>query len=311
MESIIPEKYNNNNENKIIALSLNELLCINLPPREYLLCPWLPKAGICMVYAKRGVGKTFFALEVAMAIACGANYLSFQALSPAKVLYIDGEMPANTMQLRLKEIEKRIKPSASMIQPFFITPDLQPDFMPNLSTLEGQHLIQQYVDAADLIIVDNLSTLGGSGRENEAESWITFQRWALFLRKRGKSVLFIHHAGKNGNQRGTSKREDILDTVIRLQHPANYNPSMGACFELHFEKTRNIFGENTKPMLCKLTETGWTYEPLKNDHFQEVIKLFNDGYSQSEIAEILKISKGYVSKLVQRGQLEGYINIKN
>ena len=183
------------------AISLSEFLSMNLPPRENLLEPWLPKSGLCMVYAKRGVGKTFFALEVAMTVAYGAKFLSFNAPTPVKVLYIDGEMPANTMQKRLAEIEKRMAVNKEMIQPLIITPDLQGDFMPDLSTIAGQESIRQYTEWADLIIVDNISTLGGSGKENEAESWIPLQQWALALRKQGKSVLFIHHAGKNGMQR--------------------------------------------------------------------------------------------------------------
>ncbi|MBX9704535.1 MAG: AAA family ATPase [Silvanigrellaceae bacterium] len=45
---------------KIQAINLTEFLNKKLAPREYLLAPWLPRAGLCMVYAARGVGKTFF-----------------------------------------------------------------------------------------------------------------------------------------------------------------------------------------------------------------------------------------------------------
>ena len=38
-------------------------------------------------------------------------------------------------------------------------------------------------------------------------------------RRRGMAVLLIHHAGKSGDQRGTSAREDIMDTVISLRRP--------------------------------------------------------------------------------------------
>ena len=66
------------------------------------------------------------------------------------------------------------------------------------------------------MILDNLSALCVSGKENEGESWLPVQRWALRLRQRGISVLFVHHAGKGGAQRGTSRREDLLDVVINL-----------------------------------------------------------------------------------------------
>src|SRR5690606_22821709 len=116
------------------------------------------------------------------------------------------------------------------IQLIFITPDLQSGLMPNLSTLEGRLAISKYVNECDLVIVDNISTLCHQGKENEAESWIPMQEWALKLRRLGISVLFIHHAGKSGQQRGTSKREDILDTIIKLKHPSDYEANMGACF---------------------------------------------------------------------------------
>ena len=36
----------------------------------------------------------------------------------------------------------------------------------------------------------------------------------LAHRRAGRSVLFMHHAGKGGQQRGTSKREDALDVAL-------------------------------------------------------------------------------------------------
>jgi putative DNA primase/helicase len=86
------------------------------------------------------------------------------------------------------------------------------------------------------------------GKENESESWAPIQEWILSLRRRGISVLFVHHAGKGGAQRGTSKREDVLDTVIVLRHPDNYSPSDGARFEVHLDKARGVYGEQAQPL---------------------------------------------------------------
>lgn len=294
----------------LVTVALNDFLLMDLPPREYLLEPWLPKAGICMVYAKRGVGKTFFALEIAMAVAFGDTFLSFKAPKPARVLYIDGEMPANVMQERLCKIMGRMTPNIEIQQPLIITPDLQQDFMPDLSTEEGKDAIRPYTDNADLIIIDNISTLGGCSKENEAQSWFPFQQLALELRRQGKSVLFIHHAGKSGTQRGTSKREDILDTSILLKHPSDYEPSSGACFELHFEKSRGMVGESVNPIYCWLTDDGWKYEVLEDSNYHRVIDLANQGLSQTEVATELELSKGYVSKLFKRGKTLGGINAK-
>ncbi len=47
---------------KLIAIGINDFLLKKLPPREFIIQPCLPKQGLVMIYAKRGVGKTYFAL---------------------------------------------------------------------------------------------------------------------------------------------------------------------------------------------------------------------------------------------------------
>ncbi len=168
-------------------------------------------------------------------------------------------------------------------------------------------MIAEHVENVDLIIVDNISTLCGHGRENEAESWLPIQAWALQQRRQGKSVLFIHHAGKNGTQRGTSKREDTLDTVIKLKRPNHYVPTMGACFELSFEKARGIVGNEVATILCHLKDDGWHFEPIEETSYQQVIELFKSGYKQREIVDELKLSKSYVSKIVAKARSKGDI----
>jgi hypothetical protein len=71
-----------------------------------------------------------------------------------------------------------------------------------------------------VIFVDNISTLARTGRENEAES--TSAGVGARAATRGRSVVFVHHAGKGGAQRGTSRREDVLDSVIALRRPQDY-----------------------------------------------------------------------------------------
>ncbi len=289
------------------AVKLGDFLSMELPPRENIIDPWLPRGGLVMVFAKRGVGKTYFALELAMAVANGGKFLSFQAPRPARVLYLDGEMPANVMQARLKEIKNRIQQSENMIEPIFVTPDLQDDFMPDLGTSEGRESLRKLTKEADLIIVDNLSTLCGSVKENDADAWLDMQQWGLQLRRQGKSVMFIHHAGKGGLQRGTSKREDILDTVISLRHPTDYEASMGACFEIHFEKSRGMVGDSVNPIYCKLTEEGWQYDALEQSSYIRVVALANEGLKQTDIAQELGLSPGQISKLVKRAKTSGDI----
>ena len=92
------------NEKAMRVISLNDFLQMQFPERENILSPFLPEQGLCMIYAKRGIGKTHIALGIAYAVAIGGSFLKWFALKPRKVLYIDGEMPASVMQERLKKL---------------------------------------------------------------------------------------------------------------------------------------------------------------------------------------------------------------
>src|ERR1700704_5475076 len=78
-------------------------------------------------------------------------------------------------------------------------------------------------------------------------SWLPVQSWALRHRRLGRAVAMLHHAGKGGGQRGTSRREDVLDTVVSLRRPSDYSPDQGARFEVHFEKARGFHGQAAQP----------------------------------------------------------------
>lgn len=310
---IVKEFISKSRASSLTVISITDFLQRKFPPRKNLLSPWLPEQGICMIHAQRGVGKTFVSLGVACAVAAGDKFLLWEAPEPAGVLFLDGEMPAVALQERLQaytaEMKQGIITSLSIL-----TPDLQQNGMPNIGTVEGQEAISRYItDKIKLIIVDNISSLVSYGKENEAEGWVPIQTWALKLRTQGKSVLFIHHSNKSGGQRGTSKREDILDTVINLRHPPGYSPEDGACFEVHFEKNRGIQGNDVKPFEAKLTNgqdgsIKWETRSLSDSTYVKVVSLSKEGLSQKEIAEELGKHKSTISRCFQKAREVGDVN---
>ena len=76
----------------LVVYSLDELLELKIPKRQYLLSPWLQSQGLCMIYTKRGFGKTWIALEIAYTVASGGQFFSLEGENPAGVHYIDGEI---------------------------------------------------------------------------------------------------------------------------------------------------------------------------------------------------------------------------
>jgi putative DNA primase/helicase len=298
-------------QRKIVPVSIGDFLSLEFPPRPQLLSPWLPSQGLTMVFAYRGVGKTHFALGVAYAVSSGGSFLGWQAPAPVGVLYIDGEMPGPVMQERLSAIitSNDKEPAAPFI---LLTPDLQPQGMPRIDTEEGQEAVEGIItDDIKLIVVDNISTLSGA-KENEADGWTPIQEWALRQRSKGRSVLFVHHSGKGGQQRGTSRREDVLDTVIALRRPVDYLPDQGAVFEVHFEKARGIYGDDVKSIEATLftDDQGrmhWLTQTVEAGNFDRIVQMANDGMKQGEIATELNLHKSNVSRHLKRAKAEGLV----
>src|SRR6516164_5313538 len=86
------------------AVGINEFLALDIPPREMLLAPILPERSLAMLYAPRGLGKSWLALSIGLAVASGAPHLRWSAPRQRNVLYVDGEMPLVSLQERLKAI---------------------------------------------------------------------------------------------------------------------------------------------------------------------------------------------------------------
>lgn len=297
--------------NSLVVCDAHDLLTCELPERKILLSPWLLSQSLTMLYAWRGVGKTHAAIGIAYALASGGEFLGWTAENPVPVLYIDGEMPGAALKERVARVITSSDKEAARDSLRFVTPDMQPDgIMPNLGEREGQDAIEQVIGDAEVIVLDNLSCLVRSGKENEAEGWQPVADWGLRQRAQGRSVLFIHHSGKGGQQRGTSKREDLLDTSILLKRPADYRADEGARFEVHFEKARSLYGEDVEPFEAKL-ETSldgkqiWTTRTVSGAADMQMIELAELGLTQADIARELGCNRSTVLRALRKAQAEG------
>jgi hypothetical protein len=286
-------------------LTLAEFFSLTIKPRGMVLDPIIPEKGLAMVYAVRGTGKTYLVLGIAYAVATGTQFLKWKAPHARRVLLVDGEMPAAALQERLAKVVQgaTAEPADDMLT--IISGDLiEEGGVGNLADPKVQAELEPHLDGVELLILDNLSSLTAVIRDNDADSWNPIQAWLLRLRRRGISVLIVHHAGKGGEQRGTSRREDVLDTSISLRRPSDYVPTEGARFEVHLEKARGVHGEPAKPFEAKLEERGstavWTMRDIDVANLARVRALLEDGLSVRDIADETGIPKSTVQRLKKK-----------
>lgn len=288
------------------AVDAHALALMQFKMREVILEPWLHSQDLCMVFAARGIGKTHFALSIAFAVATGTKFAKWSAPVPRKVLYLDGELPGGVMQRRMLMHCPDVEPQPGFLRIF--TPDLLPEgrTLPDLSTYDGQDAIDALIEDASVVIVDNLSAWARSGRENEAESWQPVADWILRLRRQGIAVILIHHAGKGGAQRGTSKREDLLDAVIGLSRPTDYDPSQGAVFVAEFTKARNLTGADAESLELQLggdeNRAVWTWRTVESSTYDRVVSLTKEGLTPGEVCAELDINKSTVSRHLRKAR---------
>jgi putative DNA primase/helicase len=296
---------------RLKPLDLCEFFALEIQPREMMLAPIIPTKGLAMLYAARGTGKTHVALGIGYAVATGTKFLKWTAPKPRRVMLIDGELPAAELRDRLRAIVQ-----STDTQGMFrvLCGDLIESGIGDLGDPKVQTELDQHLKGVELLIFDNLSSLTTVIRDNDADSWNTLQAWLLRLRRRGISVLIIHHAGKGGDQRGTSRREDVLDTSISLRRPDDYVATEGARFEVHITKGRGIHGDDAKPFEARLlTEQGasvWTMREIEDAEQARIKRLHDEGMTVREIADETGLSKSVVGRRVKKLQEDiGSLNL--
>jgi len=106
---------------------------------------------------------------------------------------------------------------------------------------------------------------------------------------------------KGGEQRGTSKREDVMDSVVKLSLPSDYSPAEGARFVVTFTKSRGFSGPDADPFEATLTIGGdWSLKSLEDVRTAQIIELHGEGLRQREIATEIGCGLATVNRTIKR-----------
>lgn len=240
--------------------SLDQILAAReQPAREEILSPWLESGTLNMVYAPSGKGKTFVALSLSIAVATGGEFLGWKAEKPRSVLYIDGEMGAEKMALRLEGIlnaneqELKRRPDLSNFH-FIVEDEFEERMVPDMSEPANFPYYSARMEDKDFIVIDNLqccSEIQGP-QDNDYRRWRRMRNLLQPLRNDGKTILLVHHANKSGQQEGFADKTRAMDVILAIKE-CNYNVDTVAenYFELHFEKGRELKKSERQPLFVE------------------------------------------------------------
>jgi hypothetical protein len=288
---------------KKCTIKSTSLRNFKIPPRKNIVGEWFKEYDLGFIHARRGLGKTWFSLGLATAIANNTGFGPWQTHGKLPVLYVDGEMAFESIQQRIEGMGASDNLYVLNHQSLFH--DKQKSL--NLADPTAQEAITSlcFNNGIKVVILDNLSCLFSGIKENDNDAWEVVLPWLLLMRNHGISVIIVAHSGRDGkNMRGASRREDAAVFVVRLEDVDDASESSnGARFISVFTKNRNSPTDERR--------YEWKFEPFgenqilithkEADGIMVLVNWVKDGLtSASDISDEMVISKGQVSKMAKK-----------
>ncbi len=236
----------------------------------------------------------------------------WKAHGRVKVLYVDGEMPADLIRDR----DSGLSTCAGDVE--FLNHEILFDRTEKVLNITNPDLQQAIMNRCinnnvKVMVLDNLSTVASGMKENDSFDWEQVNNWLLQFRRHRIAVILVHHAGRNGEARGTSKREDATFWVVALDDAKKESDDKrGARFISRFTKPSRNTQEEIPAYEWHITTdpiTGQINVSHKLAQSMDVFrKWIEDGVTEcTQLAEELKVSKGTVSKMAQKAIREGWL----
>jgi hypothetical protein len=291
-------------------LSAPELTAKEVPKRPALLGQWMREGDLGFIFAARGVGKTWMSLLIGSALSENLALGKWEAGErPRKVLYVDGEMSLADTQARAKSIRITSENFRWLHHEHLF--DSQ-EITLNIAAPECQRRISALLQPGDVLVLDNLSCLCRGVVENDNDAWEVLLPWFLSQRRRKVTVIVIHHAGRNGEMRGASRREDAADWVLRLRDGTEDEGHEKAILSM-FTKCRGCAPEAAMPLRWRIQIRDGLLAYVCESHSgpDALAALVLSGVEEcSECAELLDVPKGTVSKWAKKLHKAGTIRIE-
>lgn len=294
-------------------IELGPLLELHLDKPRELIGELVREASLGMIHAPAGVGKTFFGLGMVVSLAHGMPFLGYSVSEAFAALYCDGEMAAFDLRERLRLLSIPLDCKAAPL--YVVTPDLSARGIPKVDSDEGRDaLLAQLEERPEikLVILDNLACLTRPDGDDShgARSFTFVQDLMLECRRRQVACWIVHHSGKSGEQRGTSKRNDVLDVVVKLTPVMSVEGRTEVA--VSFEKARHMstaakvdFTACLEPAMAE--GLVWTRAGSQLPVHERVRLMLVDGMPPGDIATELKTARSFVyrirEQLVAAGEL--------
>lgn len=182
----------------------------NAPPALDFIWPGFLAGTVGALVAPGATGKSYWALEAAMSIACSVAGGDLVGLAPAlngKVVYLAGEDPDVALVRRIYAIGQHLNKNArDAIAQNLI---LEPIMGKRLNVMDERHLarIIEFCAGARLIVLDTLSRIHDKDENSNGDMARLVSTLEHVAASTGASVLYLHHVSKGSAREGQTNQQ--------------------------------------------------------------------------------------------------------
>ncbi len=227
----------------LTVYSVQQLLA--LPQLTWLVKGVIPDVGMGVLYGDSGAGKTFVAIDLALAICQGLDWQGCKVKNPTGVLYVSAE-GGGGMSKRLQAYSKHHGIDLTDIHMGFVTVGLNLREGDAKRVIDGCRKMEGCDKPIGFIVMDTLNrTIGGADENSSQDMGKYIDAINQIVKATGAFVLIIHHSGKNTSlgARGHSSLRAAVDTEMSIK-------ADGKVRVLTITKSRD--GETGKPYAFRL-----------------------------------------------------------
>ena len=277
-----------------------------------------------MVHARSGRGKSMFCMGLAIALAGGVPFLGWEVPRPRRVIYVDAELDPADLQERISDMleasgmaneHKGVAMDNLKIvsqQYLEVKPEKQ---LPDLTDEKAVEVLSEWCKAfqADLLILDNLTSLADVYDENAASSFAFVDAIGRRLKAEGVAVMLVHHNRKGAEggdaARGSSSLIRPLDAQWELGAAPETKDSL-LVFSVHNRKIRIKPGRDVRAFSAVLEDGDeglcWRVSEARGDEIspelQDIVDIIQSRqyHLDKDMAEALGIPKDKFSRRRKR-----------
>ncbi|ANT53270.1 AAA family ATPase [Mesorhizobium amorphae] len=210
---------------RLVRTNTTILMATLFPPIRWVVTGYVPE-GLAILAGRQKLGKTWLAIDFALAVACGGTAMGAISCKQGDVLYIDMENGPRRIQRRVETLYPHAhrRPDLSRLDWASEAPMLNNGF---IEALDEWRLS---VDEPRLVVIDVLQRIKppGNANQNAYESDYAvlsgLQRWAT---GNGIAVVALHHTKKGGADdplealSGSNGMSACADTTLVLDKDQN------------------------------------------------------------------------------------------